>query len=130
MSTAGAPQASAAGSTTAAAATSAETAGPAPDVTEPTERAVVVRTSSLTATFSNRGAVVTSWKLTRYKNSIGGPVDLIPEIPSGVARPFSVRTDDPAVTARLNGGLYRVTVDGQPAGHQVDVTKPTAVVFA
>ena len=130
VSTAGAPQASAAGSTTAAAATSAETAGPAPDVTEPTERAVVVRTSSLTATFSNRGAVVTSWKLTHYKNSIGGPVDLIPEIPSGVARPFSVRTDDPAVTARLNGGLYRVTVDGQPAGHQVDVTKPTAVVFA
>jgi YidC/Oxa1 family membrane protein insertase len=117
-----------------ASATSAQASPEAPavaaDVSEPAERSIVVRTSSTTATLSNRGAVITSWKLLHYKNSIGGPVDLVPEVPPGVPRPFSLRTDDPAVTARLNGGLYRVTVDGQPVSDEVAVTKPTTIMFA
>src|SRR6188472_2446517 len=52
---------------------------PTPDVAELTERSVVVHTSAVTATFSNRGGVVTSWKLTHYKNSVGEPVDLVPD---------------------------------------------------
>src|SRR3954470_15436492 len=85
---------------------------PTPDVAELAERAVIVQTSTVTATFSNRGGVVTSWKLTHYKNSVGEPVDLVPETAPGIARPFSLRADDPAITDRLNGSLYRVTVDG------------------
>jgi len=100
-----------------------------PDVAEMTERHVVVDTSSVTATFSNRGAVATSWKLKKYMSAAGGPVDLVPEEAPGTPLPFTVRAEDPQVTAQLNGGLYKVTVDGQPATDRIEVTHPVAVTF-
>lgn len=100
-----------------------------PLVSDSSERSVVVDTPTLTATFSNRGAVVTSWRLNHYLDHEGKLVDLVPPLPDNQPRPFSLRSDDPAITTALNTGLYRVTVDGQVAGPRIDVTRPTTVVF-
>jgi YidC/Oxa1 family membrane protein insertase len=100
-----------------------------PEVGETAERRIVIDTSTIEATFSNRGGVATNWHLKRYKDQKGNPVDLVPDLPQATTRPFSVRSDDPQVTARLNEGLYRVTVDGRPAGDRIEVSNPVAVTF-
>jgi YidC/Oxa1 family membrane protein insertase len=106
-------------------------AGPvtAPEIGDTTERTVVVETSTIHATFSNRGAVATQWHLKNYKGQVNGSVDLVPDQPEAQPRPFSVRTDDPSTTSRLNNGLYRVTVDGRAAGARIEVSAPTRVTF-
>jgi YidC/Oxa1 family membrane protein insertase len=124
------PQASAAPTPPASAPAEPIAPTAAPEVGETSERSVVVDTSTVSATFSNRGAVVTGWRLRNYKDDTGKPVDLVPAgVPPGTARPFSVRSDDAQITSRLNDGLYRVLVDGRPAGDRVEVTSPTTVVF-
>jgi YidC/Oxa1 family membrane protein insertase len=82
----------------------------APIVGDTEEREVIVDTAKVRAVFTNRGARLRHWILKDYRNDQGQPIDLVPEvIPEPVPSPFALRVDDPAVTARLNESLYRVS---------------------
>ena len=42
-------------------------------------RDIVIETDAVRAVFTNRGAALTSWRLNRYKDRAGHPVDLVPQ---------------------------------------------------
>jgi YidC/Oxa1 family membrane protein insertase len=80
-------------------------------VGESAEREIVVENDAVRATFSTRGAVITSWRLKRYAEN-GQPLDLVPhDIPAGLARPFTLVTDDPGVSAALDKALFKPSAD-------------------
>ena len=80
-----------------------------PIVGDAEEREVVVETAKVRAVFTNRGARLRHWILKEYRNDHGEPIDLVPEVvPPELSLPFSLRVDDPAATASLNGAFWRV----------------------
>jgi YidC/Oxa1 family membrane protein insertase len=85
-------------------------------VTESVERDVPFENDLVSAVFSNRGAVLKSWKLKQFRDPSNQLHDLIPaRIPADLPRPFSLRLQNQAVSDRLNSALYRV--DAISAGH-------------
>ncbi len=100
-------------------------------VSEATAREIVVETSKVKAVFSNRGAKLVHWFLKEYRTDGGEPLDLVPAGAGAEAvRPFTLTVDDQAISARLNDAVYRVTVNGAPAGAVVDATaSPQTIVF-
>src|SRR5207247_1316789 len=74
------------------------------------------------------GGRLLHWRLKAYRDASGQPVDLVPSsLPSVEQLPFSLRVDQPDLTARLNSVLYRVSGDSN--GH-VDATHaPTSLAF-
>lgn len=119
-----APAAVAAQPTTVAAAPveAAGSASPAPPallVGETADREIVVETTTVRATFTNRGGRLLHWVLKEYRNEDGTPLDLVPQsMGPDAVKPFSLVVDDPAVTDRINSALYRVSA----AGGNVDAT--------
>jgi len=74
---------------------------------ESVERTVTVDNGVVRAVFSNRGATLTSWQLAAYNGPDGKPVDPVPhDVPSDQPKPFSLRLDDAAKSARLNTALF------------------------
>ncbi|MGH9145130.1 MAG: membrane protein insertase YidC, partial [Vicinamibacterales bacterium] len=89
-----------------------EVSGSPPIVAETAERDVPFETDLVSAVFSNRGAVLKSWKLKHFRDSSGSPHDLIPTgLPSDLPRPFSIRLENEANSRRLNSALFQVVVD-------------------
>jgi YidC/Oxa1 family membrane protein insertase len=133
------PTVTAAPGSEAPAETPADTAAPAPAAAPPaaaavvgeeSERVITIDTATVTAELSNRGGVISSWKLKHFEAHDGELVDLVPAgLGPEVPRPFTLRAETLPVTSRLNSGLYRVTVGGEPAGERVVVDTPTDVVF-
>ena len=105
-------------------------AAPAPQalVTEQSPRDITVDTATVQAIFTNSGGRLLHWRLKTYRDSSGRPVDLVPSgLPPGEQLPFSLRVDQPDLTARLNTALYRVSGDSN--GH-VDATHaPASLAF-
>jgi YidC/Oxa1 family membrane protein insertase len=99
---------------------------PAALISEAVEREVIVETANVQAVITNRGGRLLHWRLKHYRDRNGEPVDLVPsELPEDQPRPFSLQVDDPQVTRRLNGALYRADASGP-----VDATiKAAAVEF-
>jgi YidC/Oxa1 family membrane protein insertase len=97
-------------------------------VGETSERNVTVDTATVQAVFTNRGGRLLHWRLKAYRDASGQPVDLVPSsLPSVEQLPFSLRVDQPDLTARLNTVLYRVSGDSN--GH-VDATHaPASLAF-
>jgi len=118
---------------TRAAVTEAAVPAPATDeppalTTEPSEREIVVETTTVQVTFSNRGGRVLRWRLKAYRDKDGNPVDLVPtEMPADQPRPFSLATEDQSVARRLNRALYRV--NGDTDGRAMAIMKPATVTF-
>jgi len=84
-------------------------------------REITVDTPTARIVFTNRGAQVLHWELKNYRDTATEMVDLVPsDVPDTQPRPFSLLTDNPRDTARLNSALYRVTGD---TGGVLDVTK-------
>ena len=89
------------------------------------------------AVFSNRGARLLHWTLKGYRSDKGTPLDLVPQgAGPDAVKPFSLVVDDPAVSARLNNAIYRVSAGGaggdKPLGlsDNVDATaSPQTIVF-
>jgi YidC/Oxa1 family membrane protein insertase len=109
-----------------AAQTSAPPSVPQPEalVGEPSERTITVDTTTVEAVFTNSGGRLLHWRLKDYRGSDGRPVDLVPSgLPAVEQLPFSLRAEQPDLTARLNTALYRVT--GDTNGH-VDATHGAA----
>jgi YidC/Oxa1 family membrane protein insertase len=100
-------------------------------VSETAAREIVVETSKVRAVFSNRGAKIVHWVLKEYRDDRGEPLDLVPSSAGENAmKPFTLSVEDQAVSARMNEAIYRVTVDGSPAGEKVDGTSsPKSIVF-
>lgn len=100
----------------AAPAAGAAVAGIAPPallVGETADREVVVETTTVRATFTNRGGRLLHWVLKEYRNEDGTPLDLVPQsIGPDAVKPFSLVVDDPAVTERINNALYKVSAPG------------------
>ena len=97
-----------------------------PLVGETAEREIVVDVGAVRATFSNRGAIVKSWQLTRYFDHAGKPIDMVPAgLPASAPRPFTLRVPDAAQSARLNTALYRSTAPATIDGNST----PTTVTF-
>jgi YidC/Oxa1 family membrane protein insertase len=90
--------------------------GPQPAVLagETAERRIVVETSRVKATFSNRGAILESWLLKDYLDSKGGPMDLVaPGLATPDRHPLSITVGDAALSARLNAALYQASTGDQ-----------------
>ncbi|MBY0495955.1 MAG: membrane protein insertase YidC [Cyanobacteria bacterium] len=100
-------------------------------VTESAERQIVVETTKVKAIFSNQGAKLLHWILKEYRSDAGQPLDLVPggAGPDAI-KPFSLSLDDEAISRRVNDAVYRVTVNGAPAGGTIDATaSPQTIVF-
>ena len=96
----------------------------APVVGDTEQREIVVETELVRAVFTNRGGRLLHWQLKSFRNDDGAPIDVIPAtIPPEMPRPFSLRVEDPTLTARLNDTLY--SVDG-PRGGTVSFAMETA----
>ena len=112
-------------------------AAPETTVGEPAEREVVVETTTVRAVFSNRGARLLHWTLKGFRSDEGTPLDLVPQgAGPDAVKPFSLVVDDPAVSARLNNAIYRVSAGGAGGdkllglSDNVDATaSPQSVVF-
>ncbi|MGH7473339.1 MAG: membrane protein insertase YidC, partial [Candidatus Methylomirabilales bacterium] len=99
-----------------------DVAGARPSSEEGTEEVV---TDLFRAVFTNRGAAITSWQLTRYTN--GGPdgpqpIQLI-HTEGKFLKPLSIQSTDAALNHQLAEGLYQVERDfmtldaSHPVGH-------------
>jgi YidC/Oxa1 family membrane protein insertase len=76
------------------------------------ERTVTVDNGVVRAVFSNRGATLAAWELLTYMGPDGKPVDLVPhDVPANQPKPFSLKLDDAAKSARLNTALFAVVGD-------------------
>jgi YidC/Oxa1 family membrane protein insertase len=90
--------------------------GPVPTVLagESAERRIVIETSRVKATFSNRGAILESWQLKDYLDSNGRPMDLVaPALTTPDRHPLSLTVGDAALSARLNDALYQASSGDQ-----------------
>ncbi len=68
---------------------------------------IVVESEAVRAAFSARGAVLTSWRLRKYPDDRGEPLELIPvDAPGDHPRPFSLQFEDEELTARVAGSLF------------------------
>ena len=77
---------------------------------ESAERRIVIETSRVKATFSNRGALLESWLLKDYLDSTGKPLDLVPpSLTRPALHPLSVTVGDAALSDRLNTALYQAS---------------------
>jgi len=104
-------------------------AQPALLVGETSDREIVVETTTVRATFTNRGGRLLHWVLKEYRNEDGAPLDLVPQsLGPDAVKPFSLVVDDPAVTERINTALYRVVTGG--GNDNVDATAtPQTLTF-
>ncbi len=97
---------------------------PAALVADTADRDVVVENEAVKAVFGTRGAVLKSWRLKRYKDAAGDPLDLVPEnAPAGSARPFTLKFDDAALSARLENALFK------PSANELRVSAPATLSF-
>ena len=113
------PNANAAPATNAAPGATSVTAATAPTsvvpVADSQERTIVVENALYRVEFSNRGAVVKSWQLKKYKDDAKPQrmLDLVhPETAAKTGGwPFSLVFDDPQLETAANTGLYKISGD-------------------
>jgi YidC/Oxa1 family membrane protein insertase len=87
------------------------------------ESQTVVENELYKITFSNRGALVKSWLLKKYKDSKGQPLDLVNKVNAPqFGYPLSLYTYEPALTTELNQALYQPSATGA-------VAAPAGIVF-
>jgi YidC/Oxa1 family membrane protein insertase len=102
------------------------------------ERRVEVNAAEYSVAFTNRGARVVSWTLSRYRDSRGRPEEMVPATGTSV-RPLDIETGDPSLDARLREALFlpsaeAVAVTAEPQTLRFrysdgDVSAEKALVF-
>jgi YidC/Oxa1 family membrane protein insertase len=97
---------------------------PVPVKTESQERTIIVENGLYRVEFSNRGGVVKSWLLKKYKDDAKPPrvLDLVhPDASQELgAWPLSVALSDNTLDYNANNGLYRATSKGSPVAATLD----------
>jgi YidC/Oxa1 family membrane protein insertase len=87
------------------------------------ERTITVDNGVVRAVFSNRGATLAAWELLNYTGVGGKPVDLVPhDVPASQPKPFSLKLEDGAKSARLNTALFASTSSGTLEATSAPVT--------
>lgn len=79
------------------------------------EESITVETPLYKATWSNRGAVLTSWKLKKHlkklpdrKDPVSEPLDLVPEASGRFSLyPLALKLEEPELMERANSALYK-----------------------
>jgi YidC/Oxa1 family membrane protein insertase len=90
------------------------------------ERDIRIETPQVIAVFTNRGALLKSWRLKRYLDERSEPLELIAnDLPGVPALPFTLRADDENVNRTLDAALFALR-DAPPSGV---VGAPTQLVF-
>lgn len=94
------------------AATPPAVAEPAPAPAEPvgaaSEEEIRVSTDHAEVVFTNRGGRVRSWKLKKYRDHSGNPIELVPTFASRDGQyPYGVDLDDAVMAVAANGSLHR-----------------------
>lgn len=95
-------------------------AAPAPPLAPPTApsaaaavtgseaRDVTVETDTVSAVFTTKGGALKSWRLKRYFDHAGKPLELVPQdMPDALARPFTIAIDDAATSTQLRTVTFR-----------------------
>ncbi len=118
-----------AAATTAPAAIPTASAAPAtPAIAAPVKQAqgeteTVVENNLYRIVFTNRGAQVKSWVLKKYNDDSGKPLELVhQQAAQQFGYPLSFFTYDPALTSKLNSGLYVASATG-------NLTAPNELTF-
>ncbi|HYN10821.1 MAG TPA: membrane protein insertase YidC [Vicinamibacterales bacterium] len=95
-----------------------ETPIAAPVVADAAARDILIETDSVHAVISTAGAVLKSWKLKKYRDDSGQPLELVPQdIPAGTyARPFTLATDNSGLTQTLSRALFKPSAEGLSLG--------------
>jgi YidC/Oxa1 family membrane protein insertase len=90
------------------------------------ERVIVVENALYRVEFSNRGAVVKSWQLKKYKDDAKPQRVLDLVHPDSAAKtggwPFSLVFDDPQLEKAANTGLYKISTDSASLEAPADLT--------
>ncbi|MGD8537010.1 MAG: membrane protein insertase YidC, partial [Candidatus Aminicenantes bacterium] len=72
------------------------------------EQEILIDTSLFQATWSNKGAILKSWKLKRHKDENKEDLELVSRLSSEVqVYPFSLQTDDASFDSFINNTLYQ-----------------------
>jgi YidC/Oxa1 family membrane protein insertase len=80
---------------------------------------IPIHSADVEAVFSNRGGVLKHWRLKRYLDSSGKPLDLVPTAaPPDKLKPFALSVGDPAIDDTLAKALFKFTglTDADPPG--------------
>ena len=79
-------------------------------------RTVIVQGDLYRAAIDNRGAVITSWELSKYKSAQHRNFEMIAANHGGSERlfPGALLFEDPQLTKLANGESYQITIDGAP----------------
>ena len=85
-------------------------------VADAAERDIVVESDSVHGVFTTRGGALKSWRLKRYNDSAGRPLDLVPQNVSGAVRPFTLSVDDAATAAVLKDALFKPSAEAVTIG--------------
>ncbi|MCC7008253.1 MAG: membrane protein insertase YidC [Acidobacteria bacterium] len=95
-------------------ATTGESATPL--VADARARDIIVETDLVRAVFSTAGATLRSWTLKRYLEG-GQPLEFVPkDLPATYPKPFTLSTDDPAISSTLATALFRPSSDALTLG--------------
>ena len=92
-----------------------------PTPLDPTSRDIVVETDNLRAVFTTGGAALKSWRLKGYLDHQNQPLELVPADVPG-PRPFTLATDDPALSTTLGAAVY------QPSAETLSIGKGTGTL--
>lgn len=78
--------------------------------TETSEKQIIIETSLFKAVWSNKGAVLKSWRLKEHLNEEGEPLELVPSRSAALGLfPFNISTDDPDFDNLINQAFFSVS---------------------
>ncbi len=81
-------------------------------VGDASERDIVVENAAVRGVFTTRGGALKSWRLKKYHDAGGQPLELVPHtVPPGTPRPFTISVPDTAASAALAQALFKPNVD-------------------
>ncbi|MFL6415457.1 MAG: membrane protein insertase YidC [Bryobacteraceae bacterium] len=97
-------------------------------VSASSETDTTIDTALYRVVFSNRGAVIKSWVLKRYRDESGKPLELINQAATDVLRPFAIELKDQKLTVDPNTVLYKSKVSGDDTGVDFDFADSSSTI--
>ncbi len=86
----------------------AETKTPSRPVAAPGEEEISIDTSLFQAVWSNRGAVLKSWKIKKHRDEVREPLELVSKNAAETKKyPFALWTEDQAFNDQVNFAFYK-----------------------
>ena len=91
------------------------------------ERQFVIETTTVRATFTNRGARLVHWQLKAYPDASGALVDLVPADVPNQPLPFSIGLESSGASEAVNTALF--VVEHDPPATVNATASPAALTF-